>query len=115
MADLVEKLKTELVENLSGQLDLAVKLETGSRLPTGYAQYTPPTPTRRNYRVASRRRCVHEFATSWRQFRRVVGVKTHPSAVVTHRLQYCKLGHGRRLRCALAIYHCQTSKAKNQK
>ena len=30
------------------------------------AQYTPPTPTRRNYFVASRRRrrCVHEFATT---------------------------------------------------
>ena len=41
-----------------------------------YAQYTPPTPTRRNCRVASRRRCEHEFATSWRQFRRVVGVNT---------------------------------------
>jgi len=39
-----------------------------------YAQYTPPT--RRNCRVASRRRCVHEFATSWRQFHRVVGVNT---------------------------------------
>jgi len=27
--------------------------------------------------VLSRRRCVvHEFATSWRQFRRVVGVNT---------------------------------------
>jgi len=38
------------------------------------AQYTPPT--RRNCRVSSRRRCVHEFATSWRQFRRVVGVNT---------------------------------------
>ena len=31
------------------------------------AQYTPPTPTRRNCRVASRRRCVHEFATSSRR------------------------------------------------
>ena len=40
------------------------------------AQYTPPTPTRRNCRVSSRRRCVHEFATSWRQFRRVVGMNT---------------------------------------
>ena len=32
------------------------------------AQYTPPTPTRRNCRVSSRlrRRCVHEFATSSR-------------------------------------------------
>ena len=38
------------------------------------AQYTPPT--RRNCRVSSRRRCVHEFATSWRQFRRVIGVNT---------------------------------------
>jgi len=28
------------------------------------------------YRVSSRRRCVHEFATSWRQFRRVLGVNT---------------------------------------
>ena len=27
-------------------------------------QYTPPTPARLNCRVASRRRCVHEFATS---------------------------------------------------
>ena len=33
------------------------------------------TPTRRNCRVASAR-CEHEFATSWRQFRRVVGVNT---------------------------------------
>ena len=44
-----------------------------------YAQYTPPTPTGRNCFVASasrRRRCEHEFATSWRQFRRVVGVNT---------------------------------------
>ena len=63
-----------------------------------YAQYTPPTPTRRNCRVASRRRCVHEFATSWRQFRRVVGVNTP----VGSRLRYCKLGHSRRLRCAFA-------------
>jgi len=33
------------------------------------AQYTPPTPTRRNCFVASRRRrrCVHEFATSSRR------------------------------------------------
>ena len=34
------------------------------------AQYTPPTPTRWNCRVASRRsrrRCVHEFATSSRR------------------------------------------------
>ena len=46
-------------------------LESASR-----AQYTPPTPTRRNCRVSSRRRCVHEFATSWRQFCRVVGVNT---------------------------------------
>ena len=28
------------------------------------AQYTPPTPTRRNCLVSSRRRCVHEFATT---------------------------------------------------
>ena len=28
------------------------------------AQYTPPTPTRRNCFVASRRRCIHEFATT---------------------------------------------------
>ena len=58
------------------------------------AQYTPPTPTRRNCRVSSRRRCVHEFATSWRQFRRVVGVNT-PVGIR-------ELGHGRRLRCAFA-------------
>ena len=33
------------------------------------AQYTPPTPTRRNCRVSSRwrRRCVHKFATSSRR------------------------------------------------
>jgi len=33
------------------------------------AQYTPPTPTRHNCRVASRRRlrCEHKFATSSRQ------------------------------------------------
>ena len=48
------------------------------------AQYTPPTPTRRNCRVASRRRCEHTRRQS------------------THWLQYCKLGHGRRLRCAFA-------------
>ena len=53
----------------------------------GNAQYTPPTPPRRNCRVASRRRCVHEFATSWRQFRRVVGVNTP----VGSRDQNCKL------------------------
>ena len=41
---------------------------------------------RRNCRVASRRRCVHEFATSWRQFRRV-GVNTP----VGSRDQNCKL------------------------
>ena len=54
-----------------------------------YAQYTSPTPTRRNCRVESRRRCVglHEFATSWRQFRRVVGVNTP----VGSRDQFCKL------------------------
>ena len=36
---------------------------------TRYAQYTPPTPTRRNCFVASRRRrrCVHEFTTSSRR------------------------------------------------
>ena len=50
------------------------------------AQYTLPTPTRRNCRVSSRRRCVHEFATSWRQFRRVVGVNT-----VGSRDQNCKV------------------------
>ena len=44
------------------------------------AQCTPPTPTRWNCRVASRRRCVHEFATSWQQFRRVVGVNTPVSS-----------------------------------
>ena len=32
-----------------------------------WCQYTPPTPTRRNCFVASRRRCVHEFATSSRR------------------------------------------------
>jgi len=32
-----------------------------------YTQYTPPTPTRLSCRVASRRRCVHEFATSSRR------------------------------------------------
>ena len=56
------------------------------------AQYTPPT--RRNCRVSLRRRCVHEFATSWRQFRRVVGVNTPVGSR--------ELGHGRRLRCAFA-------------
>ena len=58
------------------------------------AQYTPPTSTRRNCRVASRRRCEHEFATSWRQFRRVVGVYTPVGSR--------ELGNGRRLRCAFA-------------
>ena len=32
-----------------------------------YSQYTSPTPTRLNCRVASRRWCVHEFATSSRR------------------------------------------------
>jgi len=32
------------------------------------AQYTPPTPTRRNCRVSSRQRCVHEFATTADEF-----------------------------------------------
>jgi len=59
-----------------------------------YAQYTPPTPTRRNCRVSSRRRCVHEFATSRRQFRLVVGVNTPVGSR--------ELGHGRRLCCAFA-------------
>ena len=51
---------------------------------------------RRDETVLSRRRrrCEHEFATSWRQFRRVVGVNT---PVGSH-----ELGHGRRLRCAFA-------------
>ena len=57
-----------------------------------YAQYTPPT--RRNCRVASRRRCVHEFATSWRQFCRV-GVHTPVGSR--------ELGNGRRLRCAFTL------------
>ena len=61
---------------------------------TDNAQYTPPTPTRQNCRVSSRRRCVHEFATSSRQFRRVVGVNTPIGSR--------ELGHGRRLRCAFA-------------
>ena len=69
-------------------------LRKNLRIPTHftYAQYTPPTPTRRNCRVASRRRCVHEFATSWRQFRRVAGVNTPVGSR--------EPGHGRRLRCA---------------
>jgi len=38
----------------------------------------PNTHRRRDETVLSRRRqrCEHEFATSWRQFRRVVGVNT---------------------------------------
>ena len=38
------------------------------------AQYTPPTPTRRNCRVSSRRRrrCVHEFATISRRHNDVI-------------------------------------------
>ena len=43
---------------------------------------------RRDETVESR----HEFATSWRQFRRVVGVNTPVGSR--------ELGHGRRLRCA---------------
>ena len=41
---------------------ITIRLETTEP----YAQYTPPTPTRRNCRVASRRRrrCEHEFATT---------------------------------------------------
>ena len=35
---------------------------------------------RRDETVLSRRRCVHEFATSWRQFRRVVGGNTPVSS-----------------------------------
>ena len=41
---------------------------------------TPITHRRRDETVLSRRRrrrrCEHEFATSWRQFRRIVGVNT---------------------------------------
>ena len=36
----------------------------------------PNAHRRRDETVLSRRRCVHEIATSWRQFRRVVGVNT---------------------------------------
>ena len=38
----------------------------------------PNTTRRRDETVLSRRRrrCEHEFATSWRQLRRVVGVNT---------------------------------------
>jgi len=36
----------------------------------------PNTHRRRDETVESHHRCVHEFATSWRQFRRVVGVNT---------------------------------------
>ena len=44
-----------------------------------HVQYTPPTPTRRNCRVASCRRCEHR-----RRDKTVAsGVWTHPSAVVT--------------------------------
>ena len=47
------------------------------------AQYTPPTPTRRNCRVASRRRrwCVHEFATRSRRLPIDSAMWTQPSAV----------------------------------
>jgi len=45
-------------------------------------QYIMPNTHRRRRRDETvlsrrRRRCVHEFANSWRQFRRVVGVNTH--------------------------------------
>jgi len=47
------------------------------------AQYTPPTPTRRNCFVASRwrRRCVHEFATSSRRLPTDSAMWTQPMAV----------------------------------
>jgi len=68
----------------------ATVAETGSNASTtiyrtihtkANAQYTPPT--RRDSAVSSR----HEFAISWRQFRRVVGVNTP----VGSRDQNCKL------------------------
>jgi len=114
------------------------------------AQYTPPT--RRNCRVSSRRRCVHEFATSWRQvsscrrcehtrrqswpslqfpvlttdkwrhndvvvekncknslhsrfecLQTCSVIKLRDIVLLCHWLQNCKLGHGRRLRCASAL------------
>ena len=72
------------------------------------AQYTPPTPTRRNCRVSSRRRCVHEFATGWRQFRRVVGVNTP----VGSRDPYgCVVRSHRRIRLQSSRIHVHTADA----
>ena len=70
------------------------------------AQYTPPT--RRNCRVSSRRWCVHEFTTSWRQFRRVVGVNTP----VGSRDPYgCVVHSHRRIRRQLSRIHVHTADA----
>ena len=56
-----------------------------THVPAHKAQYTPPTPTRRNCFVASRRRrrrrCVHEFATSSRRLPTDSVMWTQPSAV----------------------------------
>jgi len=62
------------------------------------AQYTPPTPTRRNCFVASRRRrrrCVHEFATTADGFERT----TQPSAA-SLLLILQPMGHDCRLVCS---------------
>ena len=45
------------------------------------AQYTLPTPTQRDCRVASRLRCVHEFATNSRRLPTDLVMWTQPSAV----------------------------------
>jgi len=63
-------------------LNIRVGFNTGARSKLFHAvakaQYTPPTPMRRNCLVASRRRlrCVHEFATTADGFERT----TQPSA-----------------------------------
>ena len=61
------------------------------------AQYTPPTPTRRNCRVSSRRRCVHEFATSSRRLPTDSAMRTH-NAAVSHDPVYNTAANGTEVR-----------------
>jgi len=70
----------------------------------------PNTHRRRDETVLSRRRrrCVHEFATSWRQFRRVVGVNTP----VGSRDPYgCFVSSHRRIRRQSSRIHVHTADA----
>ena len=54
-----------------------------------YAQYTPPTPTRRNCRVASHRRCEHTRRQSWPslQFPVLTTDKWRHNDVIVEKLQ----------------------------